>query len=34
VVGLAWAHLVRVTEAEDPRLRRFIQFWLGRGAPS
>lgn len=33
VVGLAWAHLVRVTNPTDPLLRGFADFWLGRGAP-
>ncbi|MGN6169283.1 MAG: DUF3105 domain-containing protein [Solirubrobacteraceae bacterium] len=34
VVGLAWAHLIRVAEPAAPSLRQFIQYWLGRGAPS
>jgi hypothetical protein len=33
VVGLAWAHLIRVAGPTAPSLRRFIQYWLGRGAP-
>lgn len=33
VVGLAWAHLIRVTSPSAPPLGRFIQYWLGRGAP-
>ncbi|MDQ2759347.1 MAG: DUF3105 domain-containing protein [Actinomycetota bacterium] len=33
VLGLAWAHAVSVGAPGDPRLRAFIQFWLGRGAP-
>ncbi len=32
LAALAWAHLLRPTGLSDPRLRRFIQFWLGRGA--
>ncbi|MGB0091724.1 MAG: DUF3105 domain-containing protein [Solirubrobacteraceae bacterium] len=34
VIGLAWAHMVRVRLPADPVLRQFAQFWLGRGAPS
>ena len=34
VVGLAWARLIRVSSPADPSLRRFAQYWLGRGAPS
>ena len=33
VVGLAWAHLIRVPGPAAPSLRHFIQYWLGRGAP-
>lgn len=33
VVGLAWAHLLRVDSPRDPALRQFVEFWLGRGAP-
>ena len=33
LVGLAWAHLVSVSAAEDPLLKSFTQYWLGRGAP-
>jgi hypothetical protein len=33
LIGLAWAHMVRVRVAADPRLREFAAFWLGRGAP-
>jgi hypothetical protein len=33
LVVLAWAHLLRITGPADPRLRPFMQFWLGRGAP-
>jgi hypothetical protein len=32
LVALAWAHLLRVTGPADPRLRPFVEFWLGRGA--
>jgi len=32
LVGLAWAHLIRVGSASDPALGDFLQFWLGRGA--
>jgi Protein of unknown function (DUF3105) len=34
VVALAWTHLLRVQNPSDPRLREFVGFWLGRGAPS
>ncbi len=34
VLGLAWAHFVRVRSAADPLLREFAEYWLGRGAPS
>lgn len=33
VIGLAWAHMLRVSSASDPVLRQFAAFWLGRGAP-
>ena len=33
LLGLAWAHAITVPGPRDPRLRAFIQFWLGRGAP-
>jgi Protein of unknown function (DUF3105) len=32
LIGLAWAHLVSVSAADDPLLRSFTQYWLGRGA--
>jgi hypothetical protein len=32
VLGLAWAHMVRVARPSDPLLRSFIDYWLGRGA--
>jgi hypothetical protein len=33
VVALAWAHMLRATGPNDPRLPAFIEYWLGRGAP-
>jgi hypothetical protein len=33
VIGVAWAHMIRVRNATDPRLREFAAFWLGHGAP-
>jgi hypothetical protein len=33
VVGLAWAHLIRVRGPTAASLSPFIQYWLGRGAP-
>jgi hypothetical protein len=33
LIGLAWAHMVRVSSVGDPLLRAFIEYWLGRGAP-
>jgi hypothetical protein len=33
LIGLAWAHLVRVSSPGDPLLRAFVDYWLGRGAP-
>jgi hypothetical protein len=33
LVGLAWAHRLRVSTPSDPRLGQFVSFWLGRGAP-
>jgi Protein of unknown function (DUF3105) len=32
VVALAWRHLLRTRSPSDPELRRFAEFWLGRGA--
>jgi hypothetical protein len=32
VVGLAWAHMLRVNAPDDPSLAQFVQFWLGKGA--
>jgi len=34
VVGLAWAHLIHVAGPTAPSLGRFVQYWLGRGAPN
>jgi hypothetical protein len=33
LIGLAWAHMVRVSAADDPLLTEFTQYWLGRGSP-
>ncbi len=33
IVALAWARLVRVATAQDPLLRQFVQYWLGKSAP-
>jgi hypothetical protein len=33
IFGLAWAHMVQVGSPDEPLLRAFIQYWLGRGAP-
>lgn len=32
LIGLAWAHMIRVASPGDPLLRSFISYWLGRGA--
>jgi Protein of unknown function (DUF3105) len=34
VLALAWAHMLHVPGASDPRLQGFVGFWLGRGAPA
>jgi hypothetical protein len=34
VIALAWTRMLRVVSVQDPTLRTFIQFWLGRGASS
>jgi hypothetical protein len=34
IVAAAWAHLIRVRSPSDPQLRHFIEYWLGRGAPT
>lgn len=31
VVAVAWRHLERAPSARSPQLRRFVDFWLGRG---
>lgn len=33
LLGAAWTRLVHVRSADDPQLRSFILYWLGRGAP-
>jgi hypothetical protein len=33
LIGLAWAHAVRVSTATDTLLGAFASYWLGRGAP-
>jgi hypothetical protein len=33
VLGVAWTHLVDVRSPDDPQLRSFVLYWLGRGAP-
>jgi hypothetical protein len=33
LIGLAWAHMLRVSSPHDPLLRQFAGFWLARGAP-
>lgn len=32
LIGLAWAHMVHVSAANDSLLKTFTQYWLGRGA--
>jgi hypothetical protein len=32
IVALAWAHMLRSGSSHDAALRRFVAFWLGRGA--
>lgn len=32
VTAVAWRHLQPATGADDPRLREFVEFWLGRGS--
>jgi len=32
VTARAWRRELRVPHARDPRLREFLEFWLGRGA--
>jgi hypothetical protein len=33
LIALAWAHTARVSAPDDPLLRDFGKYWLGRGAP-
>jgi len=33
LIGAAWTHLIYVSAPDDPVLKQFAQFWLGRGAP-
>jgi Protein of unknown function (DUF3105) len=33
ILGLAWTRIVQVSAPQDPLLREFAQYWLGRGAP-
>ena len=33
VVALAWTHVLQVRRPSDPQLLKFIDYWLGRGAP-
>jgi hypothetical protein len=33
LLALGWAHMLRVGTPDDPLLRTFINYWLGRGAP-
>jgi Protein of unknown function (DUF3105) len=33
ILALAWAHLLSVGSADDPQLKAFTQYWLGRGVP-
>jgi Protein of unknown function (DUF3105) len=32
VLGAAWTHLIQVRTVDDPLLRDFAEYWLGRGA--
>lgn len=32
VVALAWRHVLRTPGVEDPQLKEFAAYWLGRGA--
>ncbi len=32
LIGLAWTHMVHLARPQDPLLRQFAAFWLGRGA--
>lgn len=31
VTALAWRHRLRADSAQDPRLRQFAEFWVGKG---
>ena len=33
LIGVAWAHLIRSASADDPMLKAFASYWIGRGAP-
>jgi hypothetical protein len=33
VEALAWRHIARARNPDDPRLRAFTDYWLGEGAP-
>jgi Protein of unknown function (DUF3105) len=33
ITALAWARLLKANGLADPRLRQFVDYWLGRGAP-
>jgi hypothetical protein len=33
LTAAAWTHLLSVGDVSDPRLREFVGFWLGHGAP-
>ncbi len=33
LIGLAWTRAIQVSSIQDPLLRSFTSFWLGRGAP-
>ncbi len=32
IVAVAYEHQQRAEQADDPELRRFVEYWLGRGA--
>ena len=32
ITALAWRHSLEVSSVDDPQLREFAEFWLGRGA--
>lgn len=33
LIAVAWTRMLHVGAVDDPLLRQFAQFWLGRGAP-